>query len=133
MVTGGASDGTGTEASFDGPYGVAFDGSGNLFVSDVFNNLIRKITPEGVVTTFAGSGEGWNSPMVLEQKQRFVGHLDWNLMAVVIYLFRITPMHAIRKITPSGAVTTFAGNGDPGNADGIGTAARFYKSTRNSF
>ncbi|SVC90482.1 uncharacterized protein METZ01_LOCUS343336, partial [marine metagenome] len=123
--TSGSSDGTGTEASFNGPWGVAIDGSGNLFVADVYNNLIRKITPEGVVTTFAGGDEssltdgigteasfGWPAGLAFDGS----GNLFVSDYA----------NDAIRKITSSGAVTTFAGNGEKGNADGIGTAARFY-------
>ena len=54
--TEGYKNGTGTEAQFDEPFGVAVDSSGNLYVADSNNHLIRKITPRGVVSTFAGSG-----------------------------------------------------------------------------
>ena len=121
----GSTDGTGIEARFSTVAGIAIDRSDNIFVADYGNHKIRKITPAGVVTTFAGSGvassvngtgtfSGFNRPFGIT-----IDDLD-NLYVTD------SSNHTIRKITPAGVVTTFAGvSGSFGRVDSIGTMAKF--------
>jgi sugar lactone lactonase YvrE len=122
----GTADGTGPAASFENPYGIAVDANGNVFVSDSASNIIREITPLGVVTTIAGtagaptavdgngSNAGFNTPHALALDS--LGNLfvsDYG-------------NNTIRKITPAFDVTTIAGiAGTSGSSDGLGTLATF--------
>ena len=116
-------DGTGSEAQFYYPKGVASDLAGNVFVADNENRLIRKISPQGEVTTFAGSGQygyadGQGTAAQFAFPQRIAIDASGNLF--------VTDAHRIRKITASGTVTTFAGHVDLGYENGTGTAAKFH-------
>ncbi|MDP6770717.1 MAG: Ig-like domain-containing protein, partial [Anaerolineales bacterium] len=122
----GSTDGTGTAASFSYPQGVAVDFNSNVYVADQSNNLIRKITPAGVVTTLAGSGsEGsTNGTGTAASFDNPVGvAVDGSGNVYVADLSN----NLIRKITPAGVVTTLAGDaGNNGSTNGTGTAALFY-------
>lgn len=97
-------DATGTAARFDDPQDVVIDNAGNLFVSDR-NNVIRKITPAGVVTTFAGSG----SPIFADGQgtQASFNHPEGMFIDSdnTIYVAD-AGNNCIRKITPGGFVST---------------------------
>jgi sugar lactone lactonase YvrE len=120
-------DGVGVAAGFSGPAGIVIDGNDNLFVADYGNNVIRKITSAGVVTTFAGSFtaqangvDGVGSHARFANPFQMAMDLNQNL-----YVEEDTS-YVIRKITPNGTVSTFAGTpGNYGYQDGQGAAAQF--------
>jgi sugar lactone lactonase YvrE len=120
----GFADGTGTAAQFNGPVGVAVDGAGNVYVADVFNNRIRKITPEGVVSTLAGNGHA-DFADGIGKAARFNRPDGVAVDGAGNVYVADRANHSIRKITPEGVVSTLAGNGYSDFADGTGTAARF--------
>jgi len=105
----GSADGTGPDSRFDGPYGLAGDAAGNLFVADSGNHTIRRITPAGVVTTLAGTAGLSGSTDAAGADARFnsPGHLavDGSGNLYVADLGSYT----IRKVTPDGVVTTVVG------------------------
>lgn len=120
----GSGDFNGTSASFNLPTVITFDHLGNAFVVDRSNHKIRKITPNGDVTTFAGSGVLGNVDGVgTAASFRFPDGAVCDSHNNVFVSDQSN--HRIRKITPDGTVTTFAGNGI-GSANGNGTAASFY-------
>jgi gliding motility-associated-like protein len=121
----GSVDGTGTAASFHYPQGLCIDNSGNLYLADTYNNKIRKITPEGYVSTFAGSGlQG--SVDDIGAAASFFAPADVTFDSVQNLYVTDLNNHKIRKITSEGNVTTFAGSGKVGSVDGTGTAASFF-------
>jgi len=122
----GSTDGAGSAARFFLPSGLAIDGAGNLYVADSANQLIRKITPAGVVSTLAGGASlaGYaNGPGAAA---RFSSPFGVAVDSAGNVLVADSGNHAIRKITPDGFVSTLVGNPDLGGAaDGPVATARF--------
>jgi sugar lactone lactonase YvrE len=118
---------SGTSATFNTPSGVAVDGSGNVYVADTNNNLIRKIDTTGAVTTFAGSGTygNANDPVALNASFKAPAGVAVDANGNVFVADQYN--NGIRKIDTSGAVTTLAGlaSGTYGSSDGQGSAAGF--------
>ena len=120
--TSGSTNGTGTAATFNKPASLAFDSSGNLFVSEFGNHMIRKITSAGVVTTFAGSTTNGSADGT------GIAASFWNPIGIVIDSkdsIYVVDQHnnMVRKITSAGIVTTVIGTTTSGNTNGVGTSA----------
>src|ERR1700722_8253284 len=122
----GSANGATNLAQFQNPGGVAMDSSGNIFVADTGNDIIRKITPNGTVSTFAGSpgivGSVDGNSALFNAPQSVAVDSSGNVYVTD------TGNFTIRKIISTGTVSTLAGlAGNAGGADGMGTNAAFYE------
>lgn len=122
--TEGFRDGAGTAAAFHTPSGLALDRAGNLYVADTGNHAIRRITPQGIVSTLAGTGVSGHRDGPASQAQ-FNGPTGVAVDAQGRVYVADTYNDRIRLISPDGHVTTLAGGDYPGFVDGAGSAARF--------
>jgi sugar lactone lactonase YvrE len=126
----GSRDGPGAIASFNGPRGVALDGSGNLYVADFSNHTIRKIDPAGTVSTLAGQARSFGSADGTGAEARFTNPQDIAVDANGTVYVADAGNHTIRRITADGVVSTLAGvAGQKGSTDGPIADARFNSPT----
>ena len=121
----GFKDGPVASAMFSSPYGLAMDVNGDIYVGDIVNNRIRKRTVStGMVTTFAGTGaQGLTNGPALEASFYFPCGLAFDLKGN-LFVGELKN-NTIRKIATDGTVSTYAGTGQNGAADGPAATASF--------
>ena len=118
-------DGVGTAARFNGPIAIATDLNGNIYVADNNNHAIRKIAPNGMVTTIGGNGTAGYSDGIWPNV-RFSNPSGVAVDGDGNILVADRKNNRIRKITlNTGIVTTIAGNGVKGSIDGNGLKSSF--------
>jgi sugar lactone lactonase YvrE len=122
----GAKDSTGLNASFYLPGGIALDSIGNIYVADTYNNMIRKISSSGLVTTvagrrLAGATNGKGSTASFSHPAGLTVGPGGNIYVADV------GNNKIRMISPAGQVTNFAGNGSRGATNGRDTIATFFR------
>lgn len=124
-TTTGWVDGTGSAARFNNPKALTTDHLGNVYVGDTYNHRIRKITPQAVVTTIAGTGVSGYTDGSSATAQF---NMPWSLTTDKYGNVYVDDQfnQRIRFISPSGTVSTIAGNGNWGFTDGLGLSARFW-------
>jgi len=125
----GSSNGQGSAARFNRPYGLELDNNGNIIIADEWNHLIRRVTPTGLVTTIAGNGtlgsqDGTGNAAMFNYPWDIAVDANNDIFVADGY------NNAIRKITPAGIVMTYAGtSGTSGANDGSGSLASFNGAT----
>ena len=116
-------DGPAATAQFTNPVGLTTDAQGNIYVAS--GHCIKKITPAGLVSTLAGNYNSSGFVDATGNAARFSFPIGMTVDAQGNLYVVDNGNHCIRKITPAGTVTTLAGNGSSGSANGNGSAARF--------
>ncbi len=115
--------GPATAATLNLPWGVAVDGAGDLFIADSFNNVIREVSPAGIITTVAGNGKiGYSGDGGLARNATFFDPRGVAVDAVGDLFIADTYNDVIRKVSPSGLITTVAGTGTQGYSGDGGPA-----------
>lgn len=119
-------DGPAASARFGDPVGLARDASGNLFIADSANQVVRRLAPDGTVTTVAGrpgeagANDGSAATARFDTPSALVVAKDGTLF------LSDAGNHTLRRRAPNGTVTTLAGfAGSPGSTNGLGAVARF--------
>jgi len=121
----GTRDGNSGAARFNAPQGIAADSAGNLYVAEAASATIRRITPQGEVSTIAGAvgapgyADGAAGAARFNAPSRLETDADGNLYVTD------SGNSVVRSITPGGVVATIAGSGTCGSADGTGGTAQF--------
>ena len=116
--------GAATAASFSAPTGLAFDSNGNLYIGDPAYSVVRKVTPEGIITTAAGSEPpGYGGDGGPATKAHLLGPIGLAVDASGDLLIADTGNNAIRRVASDGTITTLVGDGTSGYSGDGGPAA----------
>jgi len=122
----GSADGTGSSARFNSACAIALDSTGNIYVTDQYNNTIRKITQSGLVTTIAGQAGISGSKDGIGNAALFNQPLGIAVSSTGTIYVADSLNSTIRAISQSGVVTTYAGTaGKSGFIDGSTSSALF--------
>jgi sugar lactone lactonase YvrE len=110
------------------PNDVAVDASGNVYIADYFNSLVRKVTPQGIITTIAGNGTHDFIGDGLQATQVGVAPTGLDVDAAGNVFIADYAHNRIRKVSPSGVITTVAGDGSYGFSGdgGLATSAALH-------
>ena len=119
----GGDGGPAAQARLRYPQGVAVDGAGNLFIADSWNNRIRRVDAGGTITTVAGTAERGNSGdggPAIRARLDIPNQVAFDKAGN----FFISVGHSVRRVDPSGTITTVAGTGDEGYSGDGGPAVQ---------
>jgi len=114
--------GPAVSASLSEPRGLAIDSAGNLFIADSASSVIRKVTPDGVITTIAGTGKpGYSGDGAPAPSAQLNGPEGLALDSAGNVYNADAGNHRIRKIATDGIITTVAGDGRPAAGASLNT------------
>lgn len=110
-----------TKALLYKPAGIALDSAGNLYIADQGNHRIRKVTPDGAISTIAGTGQaGYNGDNIAATNALLSSPCDVKVDSKGNIYIADTGNNRIRRVSPGGTITTVAGDGQPGRGpDGV--------------